>query len=686
VDAKPHEFRFTSVVSHRAVLKRVERSDNGDVAGTDAALAALQSNLASYEQEKQANQTNITNALLPAPKNRFEAARKERSGKKSNGPGVSQPTSPSLGAVGTSRLSSAPRSVPESAEDVKMQAMKAPLLHMLAMQPASTEDIVERTHIPRSELDNVLQKYGRQVDGKWQLTDRAYRELDIWKFEYPSAKERMTARDNAVRAFDRMRIGKEDKLWQRLMSKEEREKGVILSKLHFGGGQVNSLTPSYQPSPMPHADAASDSRVASTANTPRLGPSTTRPGSSKGDVMKRLLSKNPKKAQAAEEAKDRKRKEREAAASDREGPRPAKKQQTQKTSSNVKSAEFVHSSDDDSSDEPKTSPPSKAAQQTLKAKPKVQPTAASSSSSDEPVKAKVAKKAAGGAKSGAADNKTTESPALKATKPMPTSKATPSTTNNLSAPNSQHKSSRSPQKQGSKPTVPSPLGAARPRVASDVSDRGAVGVQRVRSNTNDSPRGLGITNGVKSQHVKTSGAESNSRDKPPADRFTLKSQKPLANGSATPKERLPNDTHSKVEGSLKRKAEHQIPETLKGASAVKHRKNNSTSSQSLNGHSNSSMSNQETPRTSPDGLVESSSDSAGSVIETISYSQGVAVAEKFRDIYYPAYEKLYDELQARIAKGEKVPEEDLQRLLAMHKRCEQFKKEMKAASQREHKD
>ena len=665
---------------------------SSDTPGTDAALAALQNSLASYEQEKQSKQAMITNTVVVAPKNRFEAARKEKLDRRRgllSGNTSSQVSSPSLSATATPRLGPAPTSAPVSQDEVKLQAMKTPVIHLLAIRPSKSEIIVEKTHVPREDLDAILQKVGKQVEGKWQLTDRSYRDLDVWNFQYPSQEDRQTAIDNAVKAFDRMRLGKEEKLWQILLPKEDRGKGIALSKLHLGGGQVNrGLTPHYQPSPIPHVDAASDSRVASGANTPRLCPSSTpQPNGSKGDVMKRLLSKDPKKARAAEEAKERKRKEREAAAaaSDREGGRPAKKQATKKTTTNlnVKSAEFVHSSDEASGEEGEVKPRSSVenARPTTQPKAKATNSASPDSSENTAKPSKPPEKPAAKAKQTTATNPSMSS-AVKPAKPTAAGKSTPQTSNSLSAPSSQQKSQRSPQKPDSRPNVPSPLGAARPRVASDVSNRDTVGVQRVRTGA-DTPKGLGITNGArKRQDTVTrteSMGESGIEKKINGQSSPDKQQKPTMNGTGTPTE-LTNGASHKDESGVKRKAEDSPSQQPEGAPATKHRKTDSTSSQSQKSHPGSVKSSS-TARTSPD--TGSASDSAASVMDTITFNQGVGLAQKFRDIYYPAYAKLMDEMEAKEAKGEQISKEEKDRIWKMHRRLEQYKREINIASERE---
>jgi len=336
--------QFAGLLSHRAVVQHRDRKPAESEAGTDEALAALRSTLASFKQEKQDNQTNIEKGLMAVPKGRFNAA------KKHGRPGSAGAQSIASFSPSTTPLRyPPPTSAPATASDLMVHAMRTPILHLLAMRPATAESIRLKTHVPRADLDGILQKIARKVDGEWQLADRSYKDLDVWSFGYCSEEDRQSAVDNAVRAYDRLRIGKEEKVWQGLLSEEQRGKGVILSRLH-SAGQVNlngRVTPSA---------AARDSQPNSNSNTPMISSSTPRPGSSKGDVMKRILTaKDPKKVRAVEDAKEKKRKEREAAreaaASDREMAKATKRQALKKVQSKIKSAEIVQSSEDESGEE-----------------------------------------------------------------------------------------------------------------------------------------------------------------------------------------------------------------------------------------------------------------------------------------------------------------------------------------------
>ena len=685
-------------MSHRAEIK-AEKSRASDITdGPDAALAALQSRLASIKQEKEANQVNITNSFIPPPKSRHDAARKEKLMSKNTRPGLnsgSRPASPPIGATSSPHLGAAPTSAPTSEEDLKLRAMKTPVIHLLAIEPLRSADIADKTHIPRGDLEDILRRIGKQDEaGKWHLSDKAYRDLDVYKFEYPAKEKREAAINNAVKAYDRMRVERTNQLWQLLLPQEERGKGKTLSRLHFGDGQVNrGLTPSHQPSPMPHMDRNNDSRAASVANTPKMGPSTPRPGSSAGNVTKRLLAKDPQKARAAEDAKEKKRKEREAAASDREGGKPAKKQATKKA--NVKSEEIVHSSDDEEDDDepikPKAAPRTQSSPEKAKAKPAPKATSktvslTSSDSSDTALKDKAAAKSTAKPKPTA---RPTDSPEAKAKKPTITGKATPQAANNLSAPNSQQRTQRSPSNPGNRPSVPSPLGAARPRVASDVSDRAAVGVQKVRQGADTPKKGLGITNGVKKAQGTATTVEfatskkSNKSSDDPKSNGNL--QKGSADEAAASKPPV-NGAGNHANGAIKRKAEDS-PSQQEGGSMTKHRKTQSTGSQVDKPQSKPDSTPNGTDHISPappsDAASGSDTMNAESVLESITFSQGLKVAEKFKEQYYPAYEKEYNAQEAVEAEGGKVSAEDRQKLLDMHNRIKRMKKEIKAASERE---
>ncbi len=272
----------------------------------------------------------------------------------------SMPTSPALGASRpfkavhpqpSTSASIAPSNVP-----AKRQALRVPLIHLLAIRPASDKLLSQQTHCSKDDCLEILLKVGKpsRSSASWELADRAYKDLDVWKFAYPSQDDRQAAINNAVSAFDRLRVSREDRLWQMLLPKGERDQGKILSKLHLHAGPIQrSGTPNIQirraedaPSGTSAAGAGEDENTTSKRLAPELSEPmsrsksqdqiTKKKASEKDALSKRLLSKNPKKAgRAPVKTKEAKATDRGAAKFD------------SKANGKVKSAEFVDESDVD---------------------------------------------------------------------------------------------------------------------------------------------------------------------------------------------------------------------------------------------------------------------------------------------------------------------------------------------------
>jgi RNA polymerase II elongation factor ELL len=98
---------------------------------------------------------------------------------------------------------------------------------------------------PRKILDKIAKLTGKGEE-EYVLLDRTYKELDVWKFNY-NDEDRQTAIQNAIHAFDRQRLPKDDPLWQKLLPVEERGKGKILSRLALKDPAKASSTPAMKP-------------------------------------------------------------------------------------------------------------------------------------------------------------------------------------------------------------------------------------------------------------------------------------------------------------------------------------------------------------------------------------------------------------------------------------------------------
>jgi RNA polymerase II elongation factor ELL len=126
-----------------------------------------------------------------------------------------------------------PTSQPGSTHDAVINALRVPVIHLLARQPASEASLAETCRTSQANMRELLPKIAKRSSpdaDKWQLTDKVFRELNPFKFPYQSPEDREQAIESAIKAFDRQRLAKDDKLWQVLLPHEERGKGVCLSR------------------------------------------------------------------------------------------------------------------------------------------------------------------------------------------------------------------------------------------------------------------------------------------------------------------------------------------------------------------------------------------------------------------------------------------------------------------------
>lgn len=139
----------------------------------------------------------------------------------------------------------------------KNQAQRFALLHLLAVRPLSVQTASDQTKISKGEVSQIFDTVAERSENhsELQLIPRRFKELDVWRFPYASSKDRAAAIENAVRAFDRLRLSPSDPLWQRLLPKEERNKGKTLSRLpghrELLGSRLNNQSKSTHNSPDP---------------------------------------------------------------------------------------------------------------------------------------------------------------------------------------------------------------------------------------------------------------------------------------------------------------------------------------------------------------------------------------------------------------------------------------------------
>ena len=246
VDRK-EQFYFSGKASHALEAQKAQKA----VEQTDSALATLQSTLKSMQEQRASNETSfVTNrddlkqsvgnkkGHKPSPllSSKAQSFRRELLGgithSTPSSPFLAASFSPSLGPTSAPLLSS---SAP-SKDKIRLNAIKIPLIHLLAASPMTPNNVAKKLCATKEDCENLLDKCAedsRQAVGKKELKEKAYKHLDPWKFPYPSQDDRQAAIDRAIRAFDRMRVGRSDNLWQLLLPEERRGRGECLSKLSF---------------------------------------------------------------------------------------------------------------------------------------------------------------------------------------------------------------------------------------------------------------------------------------------------------------------------------------------------------------------------------------------------------------------------------------------------------------------
>ncbi|EZF35435.1 hypothetical protein H109_07092 [Trichophyton interdigitale MR816] len=322
---------FSGVLSHSLEVQKAKEA----TAATDEALTNLERSLNAFEKGKESRRTPLIATIdqmraLGAGDSRSATGReaaslarkstsradqeKERFFKNANA-SRSTPASPALAPLSPLPPAAADR------ENQRLEAIRTPLIHLLAIRPVSAKFLASRTRCNAADVLALTTKLctPNRLDGsKFDLKDKVYKDLDVWSFPYPSDEERTEAIENAISAFDRMRISKADRLWQTLLPKHERGKGKVLSRLNLRtqaqttqqqqqqqsrlqvpeeGGGYGTGNESEGPTAPDHQS------MTTTAATPTIPPAAAKPAAKKrGGLEKALSSKRgpkPKSTPAA---------------------------------------------------------------------------------------------------------------------------------------------------------------------------------------------------------------------------------------------------------------------------------------------------------------------------------------------------------------------------------------------------
>jgi RNA polymerase II elongation factor ELL len=354
---------FTGVLSHSLEVEKAREA----TAATDQALANLEESLNAFERGKASKSThmiqtpeelkalratNSVNAMHRASKTK-SVLEKDRLLR--NAGNRSLTSSPTLGAPRSPLPGMTPTSAPSSQakNSARLQALRAPLIHLLAIRPVSAKFLARQTRSTIEDCTALVQKYGTEnrIDReKYDLKDKFYKDLDVWKFPYPTQDDRQAAIDKAISAFDRMRLSRTDTLWQSLLPKEERGKGKCLSKLNLQSG----LAGKKPATPRIAMDGADDRKDGDTTGnetdrpkgTPATGPKKTSTPAAKARVEKEP-AKRPAKNKATNSTLT-------GRITKKTGGRPPAKTGAE---TKYKSAEFVHDSDESDDEMPDASSP-----------------------------------------------------------------------------------------------------------------------------------------------------------------------------------------------------------------------------------------------------------------------------------------------------------------------------------------
>ncbi|KAJ5653090.1 hypothetical protein N7490_000093 [Penicillium lividum] len=460
---------FTGVLSHSLEVEKAKQ----DTAATDQALANLEESLSAFERGKESKKTHIIHhpdefkALKAAgaggsslrghkTKAEFEKDRLLRMG-----PNRSLTSSPTLGAPKSPVPMLMPTSAPTSQikNRARLDALKTPFIHLLAVRAVSTKFLSRQTCSSIEDCGSLAQKYGaenRLNREKFDLRDKTYKDLDVWNFPYPNQEDRQQAIENAISAFDRLRISRSDKLWQTLLPKEERGKGRCLSRLNLSTGPVKKTA-----TPRVQLDGTDDR-----ASGEGTGNESERPTMSSKGLDGAPPRSNAPKSRAEKEPAKRPAKAKPTTNSTLTG-RVTKKTAAKapaKVDTKFKSDEFVHSSDDDDVEMSDATPPSA-------------PTAPRPKE-NKPVPPRKTQGQKGPQKTQVPAKRPAESTASKAPREAPTPK--------LESSHGKTASKKPASRQSTSPQKPSPLGSSPPTNASDDPSRNRSDSQNQSSSSSSS--------------------------------------------------------------------------------------------------------------------------------------------------------------------------------------------------------
>ncbi|RPA97527.1 hypothetical protein L873DRAFT_1828954 [Choiromyces venosus 120613-1] len=457
---------------------------------TDESLRALQESYRRINQEKEASTTVVVDSasMPPAVSGRRAAYMKKPAatgrGKNARKPVTqprSHPSTPHMRAGKSPALSEADAAAHSAMINAKLEALRVPLIHLLAMGPDSEQNLASRTRVSED-------KVGYRILKLWELVDDVYKDLDIWEFPYPSQANREAAIANCRAAFNRLRLPREAPEWQKTLAPEDRgkvdpcppapqstrpSKPVPPPSIKVTG----DVTEPSQVSPTGKKSSGGESMSRSNSQTASAAKPTTKAGPK--DAISRIIGKKGTKKTAAPKAKAATVKAPKSANTKVTKAAAAREASATNASSKIKSAERVEDSDEDIEMEDVKLSPAKPVEKkiTLVARPAPSPMSKAPSIASAPASDLEADETRLKPKK-ALPNKVQKSPVKKARKIAPPKSSNTAATkasgykaapiSNASANSLSSKEQIARRSSSNSPPKPSPLGSSPPINASDM--------------------------------------------------------------------------------------------------------------------------------------------------------------------------------------------------------------------------
>ncbi|KAJ4297035.1 hypothetical protein N0V88_003951 [Collariella sp. IMI 366227] len=260
----------------------------------DDAIENLKSSYATLEADKRENSAVVVSGLPTSRGGKVKPAKRLLEAQAAASP-RSLPPSPALSGVRSPSLAPSSNNPQE-----RQKQHRFPIIHELAVRSRSLEELSAKWNEgTEQEFSAALRKvadFDREIQ-KWVLRAKYYKELDVFAYNYAREQDRQKAIDNAIKQYDRLRLGTSEEEWQRLLPKSDRGKGICLSKLQatFANKSAQMPAPKSKPDAAGHSGADSDHSASSVTKKGKEGEPMSR-SSSQTSIGKKKLSSSEAQA------------------------------------------------------------------------------------------------------------------------------------------------------------------------------------------------------------------------------------------------------------------------------------------------------------------------------------------------------------------------------------------------------